>query len=69
MDYHGLARAFELMIQYADTRMDFADASLVSAAERYGVRTIFTIDRNDFATYRLKIGHRHVAFNVIGTEM
>ena len=68
LDDQGLARAFELMIRYADSRMDFADASLVSSAERHGARTIFTIDRNDFATYRMKIGHRHVAFNVIGTE-
>ena len=68
LDDQRISRAFELMVQYADTRMDFADASLVSSAERYGARTIFTIDRNDFATYRMKLGHRHVAFNVIGTE-
>ncbi len=67
IDNQGLTRAFELMVQYADARMDFADASLVSSAERHNVRTIFTIDRNDFATYRMKRGHRHVAFNVIGT--
>lgn len=66
VDSQALARAFELMVQYADARMDFADASLVSAAERHGVRTIFTIDRKDFATYRMKRGHRHVAFRVIG---
>ena len=68
IDDRGLTRAFDLMVQYADARMDFADASLVSSAERHGVRTIFTTDRNDFATYRMKRGHRHVAFNVIGTE-
>ena len=66
IDNRDLARALELMVQHADTRMDFADASLVSAAERHDVRTIFTIDRNDFATYRMKRGHRHVAFRVIG---
>ena len=66
MDEKDLARSFELMVQYADVRMDFADASLVASAERHGVGTVFTIDRNDFTTYRMKRGHRHVAFDVIG---
>lgn len=66
MGENDLARSFELMVQYADVRMDFADASLVASAERHGVGTVFTIDRNDFATYRMKRGHRHVAFDVIG---
>jgi hypothetical protein len=33
--------------------MDFADAALVRAAEREGLRGIFTVDRRDFAVYRL----------------
>ena len=66
IDDKVLARSFELMARYADMPMDFADASLVSLAERRGVRTIFTIDRNDFAAYRIGRGHRHVSFEVIG---
>ena len=66
VDAESLTRAFELMNQYADARMDFADASLVSLAERHGVRTMFSIDRNDFAIYRMKLGHRHIPFHVIG---
>ncbi len=46
---------------YADRPMDFADASLITAAERLDIRTIFTIDRNDFETYRVRRGHRHYA--------
>ena len=43
----------ELMQRYADRPMDFADATLVHAANRTGVSTVFTIDHNDFLTYRI----------------
>ena len=65
LDDSSLTRAFELMEQYADHRMDLADASLVADAESLGVRKIFTIDRKDFATYRARRGHRHSALEVI----
>ena len=61
-----LSRSFELMIQYADRPMDLADASLVAVAEAERLNSIFTIDRNDFATYRIKRGHRHYDFEVVG---
>jgi predicted nucleic acid-binding protein len=64
-DSDGLARAFELMDEYADHPMDFADASLVAAAEVLGARTVFTIDRNDFETYRVRRGHRHYTFQIV----
>ena len=67
LDEAGLLRAFELMAQYSDSPMDLADASLVAVAEARNLETIFTIDRNDFDVYRLKRGHRYVAFTVIGT--
>jgi hypothetical protein len=54
------------MIQYADRPMDLADASLVALAEAERLNRIFTIDRNDFATYRIKRGHRHYQFEVVG---
>jgi predicted nucleic acid-binding protein len=44
---------------YADHPMDLADASLVAAAEALGTRSVFTIDREDFETYRVRRGHRH----------
>lgn len=65
-DQAAMSRAFELMEQYADHPMDLADASLLAAAESLGTRRIFTIDRHDFATYRVRRGHRHYAFEVLG---
>lgn len=44
-----------LMAKYRDTPMDFADASLVVAAERLGSTAVFTLDR-DFYVYRLTNG-------------
>jgi uncharacterized protein len=43
----------ELMRKYADRPMDFADATLVRLAERESLTTIFTIDHDDFETYRI----------------
>ena len=64
-DDKWLARAFELMEQYSDQSMDLADASVVVAAESLGTRKVFTIDRRDFAAYRVRRGHRAYAFDVI----
>ena len=41
------------MLRYADRPMDFADATLVHVAEREGLKTILTIDHDDFETYRI----------------
>ena len=60
-----LLRAFELMEQYADHPMDFADASLIVAAEALGTRKIFTIDRRDFATYCIRRGHWYYNVDII----
>jgi len=40
------------MLQYADAPMDFADASLVVAAENAGVDRILTFDRH-FHAYQI----------------
>ena len=61
-----LERALKLMVQYRDTPMDLADASLVAVAEDRNLRTVFTVDRRDFAIYRIKRGHRYFALGVIG---
>jgi hypothetical protein len=45
--------------------MDLADASIVVAAEELGTRKIFTLDRRDFETYRVKRGHRHYPFQIL----
>lgn len=65
LDDDTLVRAFELMMQYADRPMDLADASLVATAEREDIRKIFTVDRRDFAAYRIRRGHRWHALEVI----
>ena len=66
LDERGLQRSFELMAQYSNVPMDLADASIVTTAERLNLRKVFTIDRNEFATYRIKRGHGHYAFEVVG---
>jgi len=48
-----LVSATDWMERYADRPMDLADASLVVAALATGVTTVWTLDRNDFETYRL----------------
>jgi predicted nucleic acid-binding protein len=52
----------ELMGQYADRLMDLTDAALIQVAEREGIQKIFTVDREDFAVYRL---HGKARFNII----
>lgn len=44
----------ELMARYADRPMDFADATLVQLARRESLNTVFTIDHDDFETYRIE---------------
>ena len=55
------ARMRVLMRQYRDTPMDFADASLVAAAETLGVTRVFTTD-SDFYVYRV---NNKTAFEVV----
>lgn len=43
-----------LMEQYEDRPMDFADATLVRLARRESLSTVFTIDHDDFETYRIE---------------
>jgi uncharacterized protein len=48
-----LPRLDELMERYSDRPMDFADATLVLLAEREGLSDVFTVDHDDFETYRI----------------
>ena len=50
-----ILRMTQLMEQYRDTPMALADASLVAAAERLGLRRVFTVD-GQFYVYRLGDG-------------
>ena len=49
-----LKDAAQLMRKYADTPMDFADASLVLLAEHLGDGRILSTDQRDFGAYRWK---------------
>ena len=42
-----------LMKRYADRPMDFADATLVHLARRQRLNLVFTLDHDDFGTYRI----------------
>jgi len=53
LDSGDAPRIRELMHKYANRPKDLADAALLRAAEREGIRKIFTLDRRDFSVYRL----------------
>ncbi len=53
LDSEDIPRIRELMIKYGDRPMDLADAALVRVAEREGIRKVFTVNRKDFAVYRI----------------
>jgi len=52
LDITDLARVSELLEEYQDAKLDFADASIVTIAERLNVETILTLDRRDFYMIR-----------------
>jgi predicted nucleic acid-binding protein len=65
MDEVALVRACELMQKYEDHPMDFADASIIVALEQLQITKVFTLDHNDFTTYRIKKGHRNCNVEII----
>lgn len=65
LDRAWLSRALELMELCADHPMDLADASLLAAAEALSTRRVFTIDRKDFETYRVRREHRHYPVEIV----
>lgn len=50
----SLRRCRDLVSQYSDLPMDYADATLVVLAEDVGTNRVFTTDRRDFGVYRIK---------------
>jgi predicted nucleic acid-binding protein len=52
LEQYDMARVIYLIKKYQDLPIDFADATLVIAAESTGIRTIISID-SDFDIYRL----------------
>jgi hypothetical protein len=49
-----LAEAAALMEKYADTPMDFPDATLLLLAEALDLRDVLTLDRRGFSVYRTR---------------
>ena len=47
-------RVAEILDEYADSRIDFVDASVMAIAERYGNKKILTLDQRDFRLFRPK---------------
>lgn len=47
-------RVAEILDEYADSRIDFVDASVMAIAERYGIKKILTLDQRDFRLFRPK---------------
>ncbi|MBE9052311.1 PIN domain-containing protein [Nostocales cyanobacterium LEGE 11386] len=45
-------RVGEILHDYADSRIDFVDASVMAIAERYGIIQILTLDQRDFRLFR-----------------
>lgn len=52
----GANSLFELMETYADRPLGLADASLIVAAEEFKTCRVFTVDGDDFQTYRMLAG-------------
>jgi predicted nucleic acid-binding protein len=54
----GLAAAVRSMSKYADTPMDFPDATLVWIAEQTGTDKVLTLDRRGFSAFRFAKNRR-----------
>jgi len=50
----SLRRCRDLVSQYADLPMDYADATLVVLGEELDTNLVFTTDRRDFSVYRIR---------------
>ncbi len=49
-----LARSAELIVQYADNKIDFVDCAIAALAERLNIQNILTVDRRHFGALRPK---------------
>lgn len=47
-----LARAYEVLEQYADSQLDFTDAAIVAISEKLKITRVYTFDRRDFSIIR-----------------
>jgi predicted nucleic acid-binding protein len=54
LDEDILERTAQLLEKYADSRVDFVDATVAAIAERLEITRILTLDRRDFQILRPK---------------
>lgn len=54
LEMRDLLRTSELLAQYADSRIDFVDATIAAIAERLKITRILTLDQRDFRIMRPK---------------
>ncbi|MCI5120923.1 MAG: PIN domain-containing protein [Candidatus Electrothrix sp. AUS4] len=47
-----LKRVADILDKYADSQLDFVDATLVALAERLNITRVLTLDRRDFSIIR-----------------
>lgn len=47
-----LLRTGQILRQYADSRVDFVDASIAAVAERLEIARVLTLDHRDFSIIR-----------------
>ena len=47
-----IERIAQILEQYADSKVDFVDASVMAIAERLNITTVLTIDQRDFSLFR-----------------
>lgn len=52
LEAEDFLRTAQILHQYADTRVDFVDATIVAVAERVKATRILTLDRRDFGIIR-----------------
>jgi len=45
-------RIAQILEQYADSKVDFVDASVMAIAKRLNITTVLTIDQRDFSLFR-----------------
>ncbi|WP_420209101.1 type II toxin-antitoxin system VapC family toxin [Candidatus Electronema sp. JC] len=57
-----LKRVTAILTEYADSRLDFVDATIVALAERLNITRILTLDRRDFTIIRPK---HHPYFEIL----
>jgi uncharacterized protein len=48
------ARTAEILLKYADSRVDFVDATIAAVAERKQITHVLTLDQRDFQLLRPK---------------